>query len=214
MTCDLSTFYRMLLRFIPKLVLPIFLILFSTAFETKLSAQADPVEIVRVRFDTNVGRDNWKVVNIELRTNVNPLEDARDRNFIDNITLDLFLSYQLRDDSFDFYRSQVRIVSLRRGDRRNVVFAIPGQVVERDRLRNEPFAYLIQLDIDGNRVPVRDAHVSTSIRGNADAIERMVSEAASQGNRNDGVLLPQYFLPEGLIRIDPNTAPPFFRLEN
>ena len=204
----------MLFRFIPTLALASLIFTLTPVFQSTLNAQADPVEVVRVRFDTNVGRDNWKLVNIELRTNLNPLENARDRNFIDNITLDLYLSYQLADESFDFYRSQVRIVSLRRGDRRNVIFAIPGQIVERDRLRNEPFAYLVQIDIDGNTVPLRDTHVSPNIRGNAEAAERIVSEAGSQANRNDGVLQPHYLIPEGVIRVDPNTTPPYLRTEN
>jgi hypothetical protein len=188
--------------------------LLSLGAVSPLQAQADPVEITRVRFDSIGGRENWTMVTLELRVNNNPLETARSRDYIDNVTMDLYLSYQLQDNTFDFYRSQVRIISLQRGERRNVHFLMPGIIINRDRLRTEPFAFLVEIDIDGNRLPLRDTHVSANLRGNPDAVDRVKAEATSQAARHDGVLVPHYLAPEGLMRaVDPSTVPTYFRTE-
>lgn len=183
----------------------------------QLVAQASPVEVVRVDFQQTSGRDRWIQATVELRANQNPLEDARSRDFLDNITVDFFASWQPQgrgaEVGFDFYRSSVRIISMRRGERRNVVFLLPSVVVDRDRLNREPFAYLVELDLDGNRIPLRPNDSSPNLRDRPDVIEQLKTNAASQASRNDGILIPHYLAPEGLVRLDPSSLAQVYRPE-
>lgn len=153
---------------------------------------AAPVEIRRVNFGT--ARDSWLQVEIELRGSRNQRPGARNERFVDRVKVYCTLSYQF-DDRFDFYTSELELVGLEQNKSAVVSFFLPGILVERDRIRREPFAYLVELEVAGQPLPIQEAGVSANIRNNAAAINSLKSRAELEGEQNLGILIPAYAAP-------------------
>ncbi len=175
-------------------------------------AEAAPVEVQNVTF-RGIAND-WVQVEVQLLVGENTTEGARDRNYIQNVGVELLLAYQ-RDGgegSFDYYASEVEIVAMERGDRPNVYFSMTGPIVKRDRLpRGEPFAYLVNLTVNGADVPMGSRAVSSRIRGNDSAINSLRQNARSESGLNEGILMPSFFAPLGDIRAQVRGEPIYLR---
>jgi hypothetical protein len=177
-----------------------------------LLAQANPVEVQNVTF-RGIAND-WVQVEVQLLVGENTTEGARDRNFIQNVGVELLLAYQRdgSEGSFDYYASEVEIVAMERGDRPNVYFFMTGPIVKRDRLpRSEPFAYLVNLTVNGADVPMGSRAVSSRIRGNDSAINSLRQNARSESGLNEGILMPSFFAPLGDIRAQVRGEPIYLR---
>lgn len=193
--------------------------LLSLIFATLVSAQNVPeVEVRNVRFDS-VG-DNWMMVTIQLRPDENTMPDAISRDFIDNVKIDFFMGFEVdrsnRDESFDFYRSSARIISMQRRQSYNVHFFLPGVIRDRDNLRRDPFAWVVQIEVDGNQVPLRESQYSRNSLRSREAYDSLVSNANAAGAANDGKLVPVYLAPEYIVResrINFRDVPAYYRFE-
>jgi hypothetical protein len=177
-----------------------------------LFAQSAPVEVQNVTF-RGIAND-WVQVEVQLLAGENTAEGARDRNFIQNVGVELLLAYERQggDGSFDYYASEVEIVAMERGDRPNVYFFMAGPIVKRDRLpRGEPFAYLVNLTVNGADVPMGSRAVSSRIRGNEAGINSLRQNARSESGLNEGILMPSYFAPLGDIRAQVRGEPIYQR---
>ncbi len=163
-----------------------------------LTAQTRPqVEIRRVDFDTV--RDDWLQVAIVLRANRNERPDARDSRYVERIRIRCMLSYEREPAGrFDFYTSEAEVVALEQNQDKAVSFYLPGIVVERDRLPDHPFAYLVELEIAGEPQALQANGVSSNIRNNPVAVRSMKSRAESEGVENEGILRPDYLTPESV----------------
>ena len=172
-----------------------------------LYAQSRPlVEIGRVDFETV--RNEWLKVEVSLEANRNERPDARDRRYVDRVLVRCILSYEReKRGGFDFYTAQAEIVSLEQSDDKAVRFYLPGVLVERDRLRSDPFAYLIELEIAGEPQPLQENGVSANLRGNPAAVRSLRSRARTEGADNEGVLRPAYLAPAS---IQEKTAEPAY----
>ena len=172
-----------------------FLLLLSLlSFPTFLSAQRGeaPVEIRRVQFESE--REDWLRVRIELRGNRNPSPTARNDRFVDRVKVTCTLAYQF-ETGFDFYQAEAELIGMEQNQSTDVSFLLPGFIVERDRIRQEPFAYLIELEVGGETLPLQPEGVSPSIRSNPTAAQSLKTRAAAEAEPNDGILVPVYLAP-------------------
>lgn len=188
------------------------------AFASHLHAQQDPLELRDVRFDRV--SNNWTKVTLTLDVRGNPSEDAPNRNFLDDIRVDCYVGYENRAPDADepeyvFFRSAARIVTMERG-RSEVHFFLPGPIVDRHRFRTDPFAWMIELEVGGDRLPLRREHVSDNLRSE-EAVNNFRDRANSEGARNDGIFMPIYLVPPNIVsgaRVNLNDLPVYFRLDN
>lgn len=173
-------------------------------------AQAAPVEVQNVNF-RGIGND-WVQVEVQLLVGENAAEGARDRNFIQNVGVEVLLAYQRGENQFDYYTSEVEILVMERGDRPNVYFFLAGPIVKRDRLpRGEPFAFMVNLTHNGADIPMGSRAVSSRIRGNEAAINSLRQNARAEAGTNEGILMPSFFAPLGDIRATVRGEPIYIR---
>lgn len=162
-----------------------------------------PVEVRRVQFQSE--RDDWLRVSIALRGNRNLAPDARNDRFTDRVKVRCVLAYE-REDGFDFYRSELELVAIEQNATEEVSFLLPGILVKRDRLRGEPFAWLVELEVRGRPLPLQEEGISPSIRGNPTAAQSLKNRAELEAGVNDGILIPAYLGPPALLSGNDTTA--------
>lgn len=199
-----------MLPFIPtvpmkKLILPILVFL---AGVLSLGAQ-EAISVDRVDF--NSLRDDWIQMEVELSCNGNPSPEARDKRYVEDINVKVYLAYG-EPGNFDFYTSEVDIIIMEQGDDNNVYFYLPGLIVERDQLATDPDFYYVELTVAGEAQDPQKAAMSSNIP-NLDSLNRFVSLANSEGGSNDHILMPIYLVSGvDLGRVD--KLPAFLRRDN
>lgn len=149
------------------------------------------VEVRRLEFEGG-GSTRPLVTTVELRAGRNELPGARDARFVDRVKVRLILSIQRPDNQFDFYRAEVELVSMRANETVRIPFSLPGIVVERDRIRGEPFAWLVELEVGGMPLAAQPGWVSANIANNPAAVQSLKTRAENEGKVNDGILVPGY----------------------
>ncbi|MFP4166400.1 MAG: hypothetical protein ACLFUF_04435 [Opitutales bacterium] len=178
--------------FAPHLFLPGFLI-FALAFVAAASAQEDPaVEVDRVDFDST--NDDWTQMEIELAPQTNPDPEARDEDYIEDIKVKAYLAYpkQDADREFDYYTSEVEIIILERREDANVYFYLPGLIVERDRLKEEPEFWYVEIEVAGETQQPQEEGMSRNIQS-PEVLESFLERAT--GEAKTDVLMPVYYAP-------------------
>ena len=154
------------------------------------------VTVERVKFDS-LG-DDWMQIEIDLLCNGSTSPDARNPDFVENITIKPLIAYTMGGGDFQFYSSSVEVMIMEARDKNSVYFYMPGLVAERDELPSRPDYYYIEVSIGGVIQDPSDAGeaLSSSIR-DLDVLKKMQSRAAAQSQiiNNEGLLLPAYFAP-------------------
>lgn len=169
-------------------------LILSFCFTLSVFAQDIPVEVVDIDF--NDLKDDWVQMVIEISSNGNPAEDAKNSRFVDNIKVMAYLAYESNSETkkFDFYKAQAEIVSIEQGKKKKVHFFIPGVVVERDRLPKTPPYYFVALEVDGRVIPLTsDAYSQGTL--NQDSLRSMKQKADAESEPNDFVLMQYYHVP-------------------
>lgn len=144
-------------------------------------------------------KDNWVQMEVQLTCNGNPAGDARDRRFVENITVKAYLGYGTAGTAgaagkFDFYTAEVGIIIMERGDDNNVYFYLPGMIVDRDKLSStDPDYYFVEVTVNGELQPSERNARSSSIK-NETVLASMKSKA-TEGAENDFILMPIYYVP-------------------
>lgn len=173
--------------FIPKLLFALFVC------AAPLAAQQQAIEVDGVNFDSL--RDDWIQMEVELSCNGNPSPDARSDKFVEKIGVKVYLAFERNAAAreFDYYTSEVEIIIMESNDSNNVYFYLPGKIVERDRLKEDPDYYYVEITIDGEaQTPQKDA-MSGNI-SNAEVLNSFVSRADSDGSVNEHLLMPIYLV--------------------
>lgn len=144
------------------------------------------IEINEVGFD---GSEKWMEYVIEIEV-LRDSKDAlrREPDFIDDLQVDFLVGIDSRESGggFEFYTSRALLVSLERG-KHFVRFYLPPEVLERDEVEGEPYAYLIRLTRDGTNF----------VEMASDSLERsqvrksFLGRIAKESARNRGILRPQ-----------------------
>jgi hypothetical protein len=171
------------------------------------------MDVRGVKFDSL--REDWVQMEIELQCEGNLLPEARDPDYVERIGVTAFLAYEIdaAAGEFDFYRAEVEIVAMEKGDSANVYFFLPGVIVERDQLPDEPYFYFVEIAIGGRALPLDEDGMGRRFRGNEAAIESLRSKAAAEGSENEFLLMPPYLAPVGAIGARMDDLPVFLRRE-
>ena len=167
---------------------------------TALASASEPITVDRVDF--NSLRDNWTQMEVKLSCFGNPSPEARDRRFVENVKVNVYLAYRLKGEdasgapNFDYYTAEAEIVIMEQGDDNNLYFYLPGMIVERDRLPVDPDYYYVEISINGEAQAPQKAAMSRSVK-NQSILDSLLSKANSEGADNDHILMPIYYAPAG-----------------
>jgi hypothetical protein len=182
-------------------------ILTLLASSLALCAQ-NAVEVKSVDFDSQ--RDDSIRMEIELACNGNYAPDARNRDYVENIGLRVYLAY-VRDASarqYDYYTSEAEVVIMEKGEDYNVYFYLPGLIAERDDLKDDPDFYYVELTVDGEKLsPQKNAMGNIA---SPEILNSFLSKANSEGSENEHLLMPIYLI-YGIDRGDVSDLPVFLR---
>lgn len=178
------------------------------------AGQRDPVFVHQVRFskeELNQAAGPWLEVEVEIEGGPNPDPSAFNRRFVDNVRVFLGLGFSLDsrpEKTFRFFRAEARLPTIEEGDRRSIFFYLPPEIVERDQLREKPFAYLVELSVGGQTLATRRGNVSSNL-GNARQVAHFRQRLDAQAIKNDGILLPIYDTPFQRDRRKMQVSPAF-----
>ncbi len=178
-----------------------------------------PAEVVNVNFaDTKVGgtalypmrRMEVQVKALEnAKLLTDPAAEVPNKTWVDKVKVTVTLAYESTSPrakkagsggpNFAFYRSSATILTMKKGTQASVFFYLPGDVVERDGLKKDPFGFLVDLEVDGTEVPIdkfggSGRAVSKTIK-NAQEMAQFKDLAAQGILQNAGILRPQYQVP-------------------
>ncbi|MBD5780586.1 hypothetical protein IEN85_13880 [Pelagicoccus sp. NFK12] len=126
------------------------ILLASLALLGGTAAIASEVEIVRVDFDLEQqdgARDPWYAISVVLSVAEGERGAEGNPRFADDITVSLALATEVNRGSgraYEFYAAKADYPSLEVGQH-VARFYLPPEIVKRDRVRGEPFAYEIEL---------------------------------------------------------------------
>jgi hypothetical protein len=197
---------------LPLLTFLVFAVLAGTIF-----GQEDQVEVSEVDFrhESLAGAtDDWLEIAIELTGKGNAAGSSANPRFSDDIRVSLGLGFELAgrgSRQFRFFQAEVVVVTLEQGEKRIVFFYLPPEVVARDRLPKEPFAYLVELSVGGRPLTMRRANVSSNL-GDATRVGNFKGRLTAEAVGTRGVLLPIYETPFFIARDKLRNSPAYRRL--
>jgi hypothetical protein len=173
--------------------------IFLIAAHAGLFGQADqarPVDVRDVLFAyvrPMGGSDNWMEATVEINVLGTPEGNP---DFVDSVRVALSLglrSAMAGNDGFVFYRSEAEASTLESGMAR-FRFYLPAAVVRRFQLSGEPFAFAVDLWIDGKPLPESRTAVSPNLN-TREALQSFRDRVARDAIRNNGILVPQFDTP-------------------
>lgn len=177
------------------------------------SASASLIHANRLVFE-RVGTEGWWRTRVELSATGSASNDnanlRADPRFLDNVRCTLFLSFQGSRDSFVFFQSTVEIITLEQGKLYVLDFFLPREVVVRDRLSSQPFAYLLRFEEGGREIPFESSWASGNLQS-ASARQALVRHCGHAVAQQGGILMPSYHVPVELTLRDRASYPPFRR---
>lgn len=164
-------------------------------------AQLAPVEVTRVDFSQDRApgiAGQWIEVLVELEGGPSLESEATGNprfNSMIKVTLSIaFQAGRRSDNRFEFFRAQATVATLEQGQRVELHFYLPPGVVERDRLDKEPFAWLVQLAVNGTPLPNLPGQYSESL-SDPERARNFMTRLEQMAPRNEGVLQPIYLTP-------------------
>lgn len=124
---------------------------------------------------------------------------GRNPRFVDNVRVALMLAVQGRGRTgaeFQYYYAEAEAVTLETGTRA-MRFYLPPEIVKRDGLSGDAYAFFVELAVAGQSLAPQRAAVSDTLRDRArfDVFVQKVTEARAT---TDGVLVPQHQFMTGL----------------
>jgi len=194
-----------------------FIRLFSTALALAflpLAAHAadDPVLIDKILFKqipsngiTRVSQGSfWNRVEIVLLAKENPDDKANNTKWVRNVEVDLALVYKdekaadkASAENLVVMKAKARLFALEVGKKTSVVYYIPGEAYSIYRIQKDPFAWSIELSVNGVKTPLSKSNLKTmlskTILKSSDpkkAYESYKKLVESAAPTNEGVLMP------------------------
>ena len=143
----------------------------------------------------------WTRIEIPLFAKENPDDKANNKKWIRNVDVDLTLIYKDQNakgaNDFIVLRSKARLFALEINKKIPVVFYIPSEAYDIYRLSAEPFAWKIEISIEGTPIELNKDNMKTMLsknifkgnnpRANYERFMKLVETAAKA---NEGVLMP------------------------
>ncbi len=195
------------------LITPLLFLLCSLHAQVHAQVLEDIVTVNRVDF--NSLRDDWIQVAIDLTCGENPSPEARNKSFVENIGIKVYLAYLPRGaqpPNFDFYTAEVTISIMEYRDKRNVYFYLPGPIAKRDMIRRpSPEFFYVEVTIDGKPQKPQTKAMSGNIP-NLDILNSFISQAESGSGATKDLLMPIYLV-EGADLGRVTNLPVFLRRE-
>jgi hypothetical protein len=124
---------------------------------------------------------------------------GRNPRFVDNVRVALMLAVQARGRTgadFQYYYAEAEAVTLESGARA-MRFYLPPEVVKRDSLTGDAYAFFVEIAVGGQTLAPQRAAISDTLRDRArfDVFTQKVTEARAT---TDGILVPQHQFMTGL----------------
>lgn len=169
--------------------------LLSSVFAQSAATGAQ-VEIRRVQFNTvrpPNGGDSWLEAVVELNVAAGNDGGASSR-FADRVRVSLSISVRKRGEGFEFFRASAEAVSLEAG-RAAVRFYLPPEIIRREQISTDPFAFLVELALGGRPVAGEEGVLASSVLNSAEVTRNFKDRVAQAAPLNDGILVPQYDSP-------------------
>lgn len=146
----------------------------------------------------------WTRIEIPLFAKENPDAKANNQKWIRDVDVDLILMYKDQNavnkkslDSLIVLRAKARLFALEINKKIPVVFYIPSEAYDIYRLSKDPFAWKIEISINGTPIELTKKNVKTMLSKNIyknddpkkvyEAFMKLVEKSAKI---NDGVLMP------------------------
>ncbi|MGH8021782.1 MAG: hypothetical protein ACREIA_26570 [Opitutaceae bacterium] len=176
-----------------RLLLPVVVLaLWGSPLSAQSQETAPAVEIRSVKFSTlrpaGAGQA-WLEATVELAIRGSDDGGAYAR-FVDRPQITLALAIRKRDDGYEFLRASTELVSLEAG-RAAVRFYIPPEILEREQINTDPYAYAVDVAVRGRAVAAAVASVLRS----PEALQSFRDRVAQGAPANDGILVPQHESP-------------------
>jgi len=160
------------------------------------AADGAQVEIRRVQFNTirpPNGGGSWLEAVVELNVSAGSGGGAYAR-FADRVRVSLSLSVRKRSEGFEFYRSSAEAVALEAG-RAAVRFYLPPEILAREQISTDPFAFLVELAVGGRPVAGETGMLASPVLSAPEVQRNFRDRVAQAAPMNDGILVPQYESP-------------------
>ena len=169
---------------------------------SSLFAQStEDLRVNNVRFSQErspYGGDAWLEMEIEVDVRGNPSPTAPNREFLDDLTVEVALAHNLGNPSrprLEYFWTVVELPTLKRGIQRLRFYLSPDQV-ERGRIINdEPYAWYAQIVYGNSSTDTGPAlnqviAVSANLR-DQNRLDRFLELMNEQKEERSGILLPQ-----------------------
>jgi len=201
----------------PRIVKFFFLVslLLGITSQHLMAQDGDPVVVKNVKFSSKVNPYKDYLVEVEIEPMFNPdADNAPNPKYVDDIKVTLLIGYELpnKDREFKFHICEVDIATMEVRQSRKIGFWLPYDIAERDDVSKEPQYWYIDLEVDGNKIPITKRNVgdrACSELRNPTAIQSMQNQAS---NATEGVLLPGYLSGNGYLERG-DKRPAFIREE-
>ena len=112
----------------------------------------------------------WTRIEIPLFAKENPDDKANNKKWIRNVDVDLTLIYKDQNakgaNEFIVLRSKARLFALEINKKIPVVFYIPSEAYDIYRLSAEPFAWKIEISIEGTPIELNKDNMKTMLSRN------------------------------------------------
>ena len=178
-------------------LIPLFAVLI---FGHALSAQSveQPQAVTVEGVDFNSLSSDWIQMEIELACEGNFSPGARDRDYVENVEIKVYLAYLpdgAQAPNYDYYTSELGIVIMERREDYNVYFYLPGLIAERDGLRDEPEFFYVEVIVDGQvQQPDGDSEAISDSIASLQILQSFTAKAESEGRINEHLLMPIYLV--------------------
>lgn len=124
---------------------------------------------------------------------------GRNPRFVDNVRVALMLAVQGRSRTgveFQYYYAEAEAVTLEAGARA-MRFYLPPEIVKRDSLGGDAYAYYVELAVDGRALPPQRTSVSETLRAR-ERYDVFVQKVTESRATTDGILVPQHKFMTGM----------------
>lgn len=182
----------------------------SLFIASTLCAQVVQVDGVKNR----VLRNGWLQSNISLSTNTNSDAKAINPNFVENVSVTLYLGFKNEKikGGFDFYSASVIILALEKGDKNVVSFYIPNKIMEMNRY-SAPTYYFVDVSL-GRKSQNYNQNAFSRNFSSKESINTFINKAKAGSVQNMGRLVPSYLAPVSFQAANEESTPIYYRSES
>ncbi|MGF1482936.1 MAG: hypothetical protein ACFBZ8_01075 [Opitutales bacterium] len=179
----------------------------ATPLHAQPAATVPTVEVTDIDFDTEdlpIFEEDVYRVGVEFAFGSNPKPDAPNERWIDKVDVTLIIAFvNERSQSIQAYSSTARLVAVEADEEERIFFYLPQEILERDRISGDPYAYLVEFKVDGDDIarPGGDPYDNQSAQTTVENFKSAIRDSLAD---NAGILMTQQ-------EIDPSRLIPIHR---